>query len=491
MPRYVLANRRADKFTTDAKLYSRSAADTAWDRLLAVHSNVLGDSRPEDETRRRVVIFDADPDQIQETRKQLPPDVMLEPEIAHFPGMLGSASPPAGTGNTGLTVQVIGSDRPLEGTAVTLVLQGAQGMQQRVQTTQANGTSIFLYDTSVLSVAALMVLPSSPYWSMLTTATGTKAVVACPPLPSPLTNLWWQDCVGAGARDPNRGAGIRIGVADTGVGPHPSLAAIKDLGAYLDGDFVPGGGADEESHGSHVCGVIGARPVSECDLAGIAPGAHVMSLRVFAPVVGANQGDVANAIDSLSKDHLADLINLSLVATQPSEIEHDAIKDAYQRGTVCLCAAGNTAGSVSWPALFPESVAVSALGQPGWGPDGSLALAMNPPVGSDKRGADNYFLAAFSCFGSQLTCIAPGVGIISTVPAHGRWNAPVAELSGTSCATPIVCAVLAALLSRDEPYLKLPRNQQRADHARQVLITSCRTAGLKQMYQGYGMPCLK
>lgn len=112
----------------------------------------------------------------------------------------------------------------------------------------------------------------------------------------------------------------------------------------------------------------------------------VVCARVFGPGErGANQGDIASAIEHLSMVREADLVNLSLGAVHRSEIEHDAIVEALETGTLCLCAAANSAGPVQYPAAFEEAVAVSALGLQGWGPDGTLS-ASRCPVEKDRYG---------------------------------------------------------------------------------------------------------
>ena len=47
-------------------------------------------------------------------------------------------------------------------------------------------------------------------------------------------------------------AKIKIGVIDTGVGPHPYLDHVKKVGSILEGKFDPSGGDDVTGHGSHV-----------------------------------------------------------------------------------------------------------------------------------------------------------------------------------------------------------------------------------------------
>ena len=94
------------------------------------------------------------------------------------------------------------------------------------------------------------------------------------------------------------GAGIRVGIADTGMGPHPYLEHVLGLGAIADGkdSRLPAATADKRGHGTHVAGLIGARPVDGSgDYAGVAQGAEIAAIRVFGADGGAHQGDVAEA----------------------------------------------------------------------------------------------------------------------------------------------------------------------------------------------------
>jgi subtilisin len=220
--------------------------------------------------------------------------------------------------------------------------------------------------------------------------------------------------------------------------------------------------------------------------AGIAPGVSLFCARVFPPDAGANQGDIVNALDELSRERGVDLVNMSLGARQPSQVELDAIRDALERGTLCICAAGNDAGAVSWPAAFPETVAVSAIGLKNQAPPGTLS-ATRVPTDASKHGAANLFLANFSSFGPEVTCTAPGVGIISTVPERFGLTEPYAVMDGTSMASPAACGALAALLAESPTYQSLT-GAARAAEARSILATNCRSIGLATAFQGTGMP---
>jgi subtilisin len=221
----------------------------------------------------------------------------------------------------------------------------------------------------------------------------------------------------------------------------------------------------------------------------VAPGATLIVARVFpGPDAGASQADIANAIDDLSRGRNADLINMSLGADTPSNIELDAIRDALQRGTLCVCAAGNDGGAVSWPAAFDETVAVSAIGLKNTAPVGSLS-AGRTPTDPSRLGAQNLYLANFSNFGAQVDCGAPGVGIIATVPERFGLTRPYAPMDGTSMASPVACGALAALLADSASYKSLT-GAARAEEARAILRENCQTIALATVFQGRGLPQL-
>jgi len=281
---------------------------------------------------------------------------------------------------------------------------------------------------------------------------------------------------------------VRVGVIDTGLGPHPNLAHANVQGAYIDGQFDPDGGADVDSHGTHVAGIIGARPNNQGEYAGLAPGVDLYTVRVFPPGQGANQGDIVNAIDHLSIVNSCDLINLSLGSSVGSDIEHDAIIDAIERGTLCICAAANDGiQPIDFPARFEETVGISAIGLEGWGPDGSIS-SLNYPSEFEKFGYDNYYLASFSNFGPDLSGAGGGVGIISTVPERYGYVGPYAVMDGTSMASPAACGALAAYLSRNQDYLAMPRDITRAQRANDMFRAGARDLGLDSIYQGVGSP---
>jgi subtilisin len=495
MARYVIANRRAGKFSAAAKATSRAEVATVLASM--PFASIVHDKDPADPLARRVTVVEADPGAMAAYTMALPPDVIVEPEIFHYrewppprdvvPFRRQGAAPTAAD-TAPFVISVTGGGQPLPFATVKLYVRGFGSTVELTGQTDAAGQVHFRVPLGHQPSVAV-VAPLSAFWSMVVRGAGLQHVIECPPLPFDGPLGWWHNAVGLDNVDPVFGNGIRVGVADTGLGPHPDLAHAVAVGAFIDGDVL---GADQiqdvDSHGTHVAGTIGARPTNLGTYSGLAPGCELFAARVFPSAeAGASNADIANAIDALSRTHHVDLINLSLGASVPSEVVHDAIIDAAERGTLCLCAAGNDAGPVNYPAAFPEAVAVSALGLAGWGPPGSLS-ASRIPLDSALFGRENLYAANFTSHGPQVVCGGPGVGIIAAVPDRHGVVGLYAVMDGTSMATPVTCGALAAVLSRDPGYQAMPRDIGRSQAARGILQAILRDVGLPPSHCGWGIP---
>ena len=501
MARFVMANRRARKTSPAAMRNSREALIRTMTSGFLEGTRVVANNSPEAETARQVVIFEADDEQIQDRIAGLDANVIVEPEMLHHvdparPSELLRSGRESLSGNVAFgrirsfDIAVTGNGDKLPNAQVTLYLRSGQTDRVLRGTTSRNGSVRFRFERSY-RVAAAVAEPAGGFWAMGVRGPRNRDVVDCPALPSAESYRgWWHRCVGIRRFGRNRGRGIRVGVVDTGLGRHGALSHCRDIGAYIGGKHSRSDGGDVDSHGTHVCGIIGARPTSAADFGGIAPGVRLFSARAFPAGGGANQGDIANAIDALSREHKVDLINLSLGSPRRSEIEQDAIIDAEEHGTLCVCAAANSNGAVEYPAAFEETVAIAAVGLEGWGPVGALASQCLP---EERRrfGLDGLYHANFSCFGSQVNGAAPGVGIVSTVPERFGLQSPYAPMDGTSMASPGACAALAVVLSTDKAYRSMPRDGARAERARTRFQSSCRNIGLDPQYQGWGMPQIR
>ncbi|HYO46801.1 MAG TPA: S8 family serine peptidase [Gemmatimonadota bacterium] len=224
----------------------------------------------------------------------------------------------------------------------------------------------------------------------------------------------------------------RVGILDTGVlASHQDLAG-KVVAQY---DFFADDptAADDHGHGTHVSAIAAGAGNNGLGVTGVAWGPNV-TLAV-AKVCGqilpgpSGYGCPSSAIaDGIvwATDNGAHVLNLSLGGGSGSSAERNALQYARSHDVLPFCAAGNSGGSVEYPAAFPECVAVSATD---WS-DG---------------------LASYSCFGPQVELSAPGGdtengnGYSYILSAYNENNASYAFMAGTSMATP-EAAGLAALL---------------------------------------------
>jgi subtilisin family serine protease len=502
MASYVLVNRRAGKFTSEAKLASRAAVATTLAQL-GGDSRIIADKDPRDELARRVVVFDASSAEIAKLLATLSPDAFLEPlvrrslhkrivpiELTPVLPMDTVTADAAGPAST-YRVTVKGGGKPLAGIDVMFYVRDPGG-HVRVSTVKSDkqGRAKLTLATGYL-VAFVEPIPYSGYWITLAEAPASGSSIDCIPIAkAPADGSgWWHRAMGIEASAGGRGATIKVGVIDTGCGPHPNLAQVKLVGAYVDGKTLPGSQAtDVAEHGTHTSGIIGARPQKSGDYQGMAPACELYHARVFkSEEEGPSQADLINAIDALSRGVGCDLINMSLGGGPPSPAEEDAIRDAAERGTLCICSAGNEAAAIDYPGAYPECAAVSAIGEVGWAPAGTFS-AGNRPRNPAMMGQKNLFLAAFSCYGPTLACAGPGIGIVSTVPNRTGVHGAYMEMDGTSMASPAVCGTLAVILAQDAAYKALPRDLSRSNAARNALAQHCVPFGLPVKYEGRGLP---
>ncbi|MCZ6862213.1 MAG: S8 family serine peptidase [Alphaproteobacteria bacterium] len=339
-------------------------------------------------------------------------DLMKAVPLDLVPAFRQEAADPRFLGTDKETIVTVkGNRKPLHGAEVILFLSGPGDLRERLEKrTDSKGRVRFEY-ASFFEVLGVIASPYGGFWPKMERGGGYKIGVNCPPLPDDGPNGWWHRIMET-LYDQRNGMSsnevrIKVGVIDSGCGPHPSLKEVTDCGAIIEGTELAnqGEGLDSGSHGTHVCGIIGGRPAAGC-IGGIAPAADLYSVRVFPDNGGANQGDIADAIDLLSNDHSVHLINMSLGASQGSQIERDAIVDALERGTLCICAAANSASEVEFPAAFPETVAVSALGKLGMVPTDSFPAIPSDP---DLFGDNQIYAANFTCFGRQIICGGGGL----------------------------------------------------------------------------------
>lgn len=506
MARFIVSNRLAGKQSRndrDASLSALNEAGTSIRRF----ADVLAESQLKDQGRG-LIFIEADSRDVEAKRAGMSPDVIVEPEVPrttarYFPMVSAGFFPMAaetGAAGIGATLELkIASAGGMATAALVNVVIGntvAGGSTLLTTATDANGWAAVTYDPNTSYPVAAVIVPKAGLWSWVQSYPQNGMTIQLPELPRNGPLGWWHRLLGMASYSDQRGQGIRVGVVDTGAGPHPYLQHVQSAGAFINGgsDTAPNAANDVADHGTHVTGIIAAKPAPYSkDFGGIAAGADVYVARVYAGGGPAGQegyagnGDIASAIDALASTQQVDVMNLSLGGPDPSEIEADAIMTAIEAGVLVICAAGNGNGAaVIYPAAAPGAVAVSALGIQGTFPPGSLE-ALSVPQQADHFAASGIYAASFNNIGPQVACVGPGVGIISTVPQTGPGDPAYAAMSGTSMACPAVCASLAALLGQDRAYRKMPRNAARAQYAWTVLARGLRQLGLNSQYQGFGL----
>ncbi len=243
---------------------------------------------------------------------------------------------------------------------------------------------------------------------------------------------------------------VVIAVLDTGVDyTHSDLVANmwfrpEGMAAYVDnelGTFNDKHGfnavdnlsdpMDDNGHGTHCAGVIGAEGNNEVGIAGINWNVQIMPLKFLGRGGFGTTKDAIEAInyavDRKKKGVNIRVISASWGSTQYSKALGDAIKAAGDEGILFVAAAGNNGGDNDKRPHYPSNYDL-------------------PNVISVAALDSSDLLASFSNFGSKSVHVAaPGKEIVST------WlNDAYREASGTSMATPHVAGI-AGLIVANEP----------------------------------------
>ena len=242
-------------------------------------------------------------------------------------------------------------------------------------------------------------------------------------------------------------SGVTVAIIDTGMDlDHPDLAANlwtnpgevagngkdDDHNGYVDDvhgwDFVNNDAVpeDDNGHGTHVAGTIGARGNNGVGVSGVAWSVRLMPLKAFNAAGSATTSAVIAALEYAVANG-ARLSNNSYTGPDFVRSEYDAFAAAGAAGHLAIAAAGNAGQnddeSPAYPASFPL--------------DGLISVAATD---------DDDELATFSNIGVySVQVAAPGTSIRSTVRGGGYGL-----MTGTSMASPHVAGV-AALLAAEHP----------------------------------------
>lgn len=175
---------------------------------------------------------------------------------------------------------------------------------------------------------------------------------------------------------------------------------------------------DDNGHGTHVAGTIGAIGNNGIGVSGIAWGVKIMALKFMDSTGSGMLSDAVAAID-YARANGAKIINASWGGGGFSSALQSAITRFQNAGGIFVAAAGNESSNNATTASYPANYT------------GVISVAAS--TSSDT-------LASFSNYGTNVDIAAPGQNILSTIPGN-RY----ASYSGTSMASPHVAGALALL----------------------------------------------
>nr|WP_108670755.1 S8 family peptidase [Peribacillus acanthi] len=230
-----------------------------------------------------------------------------------------------------------------------------------------------------------------------------------------------------------KGEGVVVAVIDTGCDAHHPDFEWQIIGGYnfttdYNGDvdyFI-----DNNGHGTHVCGTIGAIENNN-GVIGVAPKVKLLVLKALTGTGAGTLEWVTQAIEYAihwrgPNQEEVRIISMSLGSSTNDLRLHRSIQEAVRQNILVVCAAGNSGdgehgtNEYDYPGSYPEVVQVGSVNLQGE-------------------------ISNFSNSNHEVDLVAPGEGILSTY-----LNGEYAKLSGTSMATPHVSGAAALLLSQFE-----------------------------------------
>lgn len=222
-----------------------------------------------------------------------------------------------------------------------------------------------------------------------------------------------------------------VAIIDTGVDyTHIDLVGKVIKGPdYVNADTDP---MDDMGHGTHVAGIIAAKPNNSFGIAGVAGYSKVLAIKVLDSSGSGTTFDIVQGITYAANNTSVKIVNMSLGGYTPSQAELTAVDYLVNtKGKLLIAAAGNDDVNTK---LYPAGYATDF-------PNKVIAVAAH---------GNDHCKAPFSNYGSWVSISAPGKDIFSTYPVTlGEYE----YLSGTSMATPFVAAAAALVWGKNPSFM--------------------------------------
>jgi len=228
----------------------------------------------------------------------------------------------------------------------------------------------------------------------------------------------WSTAFGPGLFESS--GGTLVADLDTGIdrGHVEFLNKVKRCAQAVTalGIVTEGACSDDNLHGTHTAGTIGALTNNTAGVAGTGPN---VDLAVFKFLNGAGSGFLADEIAGLkwAKNTGAKVFSMSFGSGSSDATEQAAIKDAATTALLVAAAGNGYDAKPNYPAFYAEVMSVAATNQAG-------------------------ALADFSTCNGDVEISAPGEDVWSTFPGNSYG-----VISGTSMATPHVAGAAALVMS--------------------------------------------
>lgn len=224
------------------------------------------------------------------------------------------------------------------------------------------------------------------------------------------------------------GKKITVAVLDSGLAPHPDIAANRIL-AFRDFINQQPRPYDDSTHGTHVTGIIASTRI------GIAPETNLVSLKVLDRHGNGYTDNFIEAIKWLlihHREYAVRIVNISVGgnSAELSQMENTLnqwVEKLWDAGLTVCCSAGNNGpspNSITAPGNCRKVITVGSY-------DGRRFSSAGPPVP----------------YITKPELVAPGLHILSTKP-HGGYSIK----NGTSMSVPFISAAC-ALLQQQRPDL--------------------------------------